>query len=167
MIDMYSMKGEDAAKMIEQLREEVLWSKFELLRMVREWCESVTHRMKNKKVWNMPLKALLDELVSMDPDGHDIRKLFWHLVEKAPFRIRLDNLDDREGCVMVWADSKILAVHDQSIGGSMWEAPDDMDGAYAMPLDHPDLLAELKKEGYEINEDEYSQPDPAEWGVKT
>ncbi len=82
-------------------------------------------------------------------------------------KIKLDNLDDRDGCVMITCDNQEAAKHDQSIAGSMWEAPGDMDIAYAMPLDHPNLLDELKKEGYEINEDDYCSPDPAEWGMKT
>lgn len=159
MIDMYRMKGQEAIDMIEQLRQEIRWTKFELLGMVREHCKGITGRMKNKRIHDRSLDELLAEVSAMDSEGHDIRKLFWELVEKAPFRIKLDNLDDREGCVMIEAESKILAVHDQSISGSNWEAPDDLNIAYAMPMDHPGLLDELKKEGYEINDDEYSPPD--------
>jgi hypothetical protein len=167
MIDMYRMKGPEAAQMVEQLRQDAGWSKFDLLRIVREWIPHLTGRMKNKKIHQMSLDALLAELIEMDSEGHDIRKLFWHMIDKAPFKIRLDNLDDREGCVMIDCESQILATHDQTIAGARWECPSDMTSAYAMPLDHPDLLDQLKKEGYEINDDEYSPPDPAEWGVKT
>ena len=163
MIDMYRMKGQEAIDMIEQLREEVGWSKFELLQMVREIVRPSTGRLprKNPRIYEMHLEDLLAD-VSKVGDGAYAREVFWELVKKAPFRIKLDNLDDREGCVMIEAESKILAVHDQSISGANWEAPDDLDIAYAMPMDHPGLLEELKKEGYEINEDEYSPPDPSE-----
>ena len=160
MIDMYRMKGQGAIDMIEQLRKEVHWTKFELLQMVRENCHTLTGRMKRKRVriHEMHLDDLLAEVAGIG-DGTCARELFWKLVELAPFRIKLDNLDDREGCVMIEAESKILAVHDQSISGSNWEAPDDLSIAYAMPMDHPGLLEELKKEGYEVNDDEYSPPD--------
>jgi hypothetical protein len=160
---MYHMKGQEAIDMIEQLRQEVRWTKFELLQMVREHSAHLTGRMKRKRVrlHEMHLVDILAEVAQIG-DGTPARDLFWKLVELAPFRIKLDNLDDREGCVMIEAESKILAVHDQSIAGSHWEAPDDLPIAYAMPGDHPGLLEELKKEGYEINEDEYCPPDPPE-----
>lgn len=156
MIDIYRMKGQEAINMIEQLREEVRWSKFELLQMVREIVRPSKGRLprRNPRIYEMHLEDLLSD-VSRVGDGTYAREVFWELVEKAPFRIKLDNLDDREGCVMVWADSKILAVHDQSIAGCRWEAPGDMDGAYAMPGDYPGLLEELKKENYEIDDSEY------------
>lgn len=155
LIDIYRMTPDQTVEMIEQLRVEVRWSKFDLLKKIREYVNGY---------WNAKLSEALADLTK-----HPglLQEIWWDLMNNAPFRIKLDNLDDREGCVMIDAESKILAVHDQSIAGCHWEAPDDMDGAYAMPLDHPDLLDELKKESYEINDDEYSPPDPAEWGVKT
>lgn len=160
MIDMYRMKGQEAIDMIEQLREEVHWTKFELLQMVREIVQPSVGRLprKNPRIFEMHLDDLLSD-VSRVGDGSYAREVFWKLVGEAPFRIKLDNLDDREGCVMIEAESKILAVHDQSIFGSNWEVPDDLDVAYAMPMDHPSLLEKLEKEGYEINDDEYSPPD--------
>jgi hypothetical protein len=154
-LKLYNLTPEETIDMIGQLRLEVRWSKFDLLKMIRE------HTCRH---WN---SSLADALAEEAKSPELITELWWHLVSEAPFRIKLDNLDDREGCVMVTADSRILAVHDQSIAGCHWEAPGDLLEAYAMPLDHPDLLDELKKEGYEINDDEYSPPDPAEWGVKT
>jgi len=156
MTNIYRMRGEEATNMIEQLRVEVCWPKFELLQMVREIVQPSVGRLprKNPKIFEMHLADLLSD-VSRVGDGTYAREVFWKLVEKAPFRIKLDNLDDREGCVMVDAESKILAVHDQSIAGAHWEAPDDMDGAYAMPGDRPGLLEELRKEGYEIDDSEY------------
>jgi hypothetical protein len=153
MIDIYRMTPEQTIEMIEQLRKEVGWTKFGLLRMIREQL---------RRHW----AASLEEALKYEAKSPElITELWWHLVDKAPFRIKLDNLDDREGCVMIDAESKILAVHDQSIAGAHWEAPDDMDGAYAMPGDHPGLLEELKKEGYEIDDSEYCPPDPEEWVV--
>lgn len=90
-----------------------------------------------------------------------LRDWFFELLEKAPFFISLDNLDDREGCVMIDTLCKTKAFYDQSIAGANWEIPSDMDIAYAMPSDHPGLLEELKKEGYNINDDNYSPPDEA------
>jgi hypothetical protein len=147
MIDIYRMTPEQTVEMIEQLRLEVRWSKFELLKKIREYVNGY---------WNAKLDAALADLVKHPGILKDI---WWDLVNNAPFKIKLDNLNDREGCVMVWADSKILAIHDQTISGCRWEAPDDMDGAYAMPMDHPGLLEELKKEGYDIDDSEYCPPD--------
>ena len=70
--------------------------------------------------------------------------------EHRPIRITLDNLDDRDGCVLITTPDKAAAVFDQSIAGAQWEAPEDMDIAYAMPSDSPTLLAELEAEGYII-----------------
>jgi len=148
MIDIYRMTPEQTVKMIEQLRVEVRWSKFDLLKKIREYVNGY---------WNAKLEAALADLVK---HPGILEEVWWELVKNAPFRIKLDNLDDREGCVMVEAESKILAVHDQSIAGSKWEAPDDMDIAYAMPMDHPGLLEELKKENYDIDDSEYCPPDP-------
>lgn len=150
MIDIYHMTPEQTIEMIEQLRVEVRWSKFELLQKIREHVNGY---------WNAKLDDALADLAK-HPDL--LKGLWWDLVHCAPFRIKLDNLDDREGCVMIDAESKILAVHDQSIAGCHWGARDDMDGAYAMPGDHPGLLEELKKENYEIDDSEYYPPDEEE-----
>ena len=148
MIDIYRMTPEQTIEMIGQLRLEVKWSKIDLLRKIREYVNGY---------WNAKLdKALAD--LAKHPGL--LQEIWWDLVNNAPFRIKLDNLDDREGCVMVTADSKILAIHDQTISGCRWEAPDDMVDAYAMPLDHPGLLEELQKEGYIVDDSEYCPPDP-------
>ncbi len=76
------------------------------------------------------------------------------------YTVSLDNLDDREGAVMVTASGSGAgqwAKRMQSIGGSMWER-DGSDFAYAMPTDHPGLVAELEAEGYVLNLDDYSPP---------
>jgi hypothetical protein len=79
-------------------------------------------------------------------------------------KIKLDNLGSDDDTVMVtcsgpgalrWAKEE-----DQSIAGSMWEGADGADGAYAIISDHPDLLEQLEKDGYDdIDTDEYCPPD--------
>lgn len=144
LLDIYHMTPEETVGMIKQLKVEVRWSKFELLNLIRG-CANSYKRMGLEKTLNDLAKrpALLQEI-------------WWKLVNKAPFRIKLDNLDDREGCVMITAESVILAIHDQSIAGSNWEISDGL--AYAMPADHPSLLAEIKQEGYEVDDTEYCPP---------
>lgn len=149
MIDIYRMNKEQTIQMIEQLRTEVGWGKRDLLKMVREW---------NREYWP---RGLDDELKDIIKRGK-IEQLFWHLVEKAPFKIELDNLDDDEGGVMVYCNSKILAVHDQSVAGSHWECAPDMPVAYACAGDHPNLVKELEDEGYIVNDDNYCSPDEEE-----
>jgi hypothetical protein len=145
-IDIYRMSDEQTIEMIERLRKEVQWGKFELLQMVREWAIGY---------WNVSLDDALTDLAARGMLG----KLWWYLIEKAPFNIRLDNLDDEEGGVMIDCESQILATHDQSVAGSHWECPSDMDIAYACAGDHPGLVEELTKEGYIVNDDNYWPPD--------
>lgn len=84
--------------------------------------------------------------------------------DPADYTVSLDNLDDREGCVMVTASGHgagAWAKRQQSIGGSSWER-DGSDFAYAMPCDHAGLVAELEAEGYVLNLDDYSPPSEAQ-----
>jgi len=84
------------------------------------------------------------------------------------FTVKLDNLDDRDGCVMATvsgAGALKWAKNDQSIAGSRWEASDGDDFAYAMPCDHAGLVAELEKEGYTLDLDDYTPPEEDEEGV--
>jgi hypothetical protein len=79
-----------------------------------------------------------------------------------PFTVYLDNLDDREGCVMCEVHGQGAlrwAKGDQTIAGCRWEGADRDDFAYAMPMDHPGLVAELEKEGYRLNLEAYSAPE--------
>lgn len=74
------------------------------------------------------------------------------------FTVKLDNLDDRDGCVMATVSglgALTWAKDDQTIGGASWEGADGDDFAYAMPLDHPGLVEELEGEGYELDLSEY------------
>lgn len=159
MIDVYRMKGKEAIDTIHRLGKEVGWSDLELVRGVRDWAFEFRGRLRHKDVYGTPLKDLLEDISSADSGGHDIRQLYWCLIYKAPFKINLDNLDDRDGLLLITCGSQLLAAYDQSIAGSLWECPSDMDIAYAMPCDHPGLLEELKAEGYDINDDDYSPPD--------
>lgn len=83
--------------------------------------------------------------------------------ELEPFTVHLDNLDDRDGCVMATVSGpgalKWAKEEDRSIAGAMWESGDSDDFAYAMPGDHIGLVAELENEGYTLNLDEYSPPE--------
>lgn len=79
--------------------------------------------------------------------------------KKNKMKIKLDNLDDHDGCVMVTCEDKVAAELDQTVAGARWECPADMDTAYAMPIDHAGLADELRKEGYELDLDEYCPPD--------
>ena len=74
-------------------------------------------------------------------------------------KIKLDNLDKDDGTVTVYCDDKPAAVHDQSIDGAMWEAPADLDVAYACISDRPGLVADLKEEGYEVDTSAYWEED--------
>jgi hypothetical protein len=80
------------------------------------------------------------------------------------FTVHVDNLDDREGCVMVTVTgegARKWAEWNQSIAGSNWECVDD-GYAYAVPCDYPTLLDDMKAEGYtNLDLSEYSPPDEA------
>jgi hypothetical protein len=85
--------------------------------------------------------------------------------EIEPFTVYLDNLEDRDGCVMATVSGPGAlkwAKEDQTIAGERWESADGDDFAYAMPADHPGLVAELEKEGYTLNLDEYSPPEQSD-----
>ncbi len=73
-------------------------------------------------------------------------------------KITLDNMDKDDGSVTVYCDDQEAALHDQTIEGSRWEAPGDMNVAYACIMDRIDLLEVLKAEGYEVDDSEYVSP---------
>lgn len=76
-----------------------------------------------------------------------------------PMRISLSLSDDDDGSVTVYCEDQEQAKHDQSIAGSCWEYPKDMNVAYASILARPGLVAELTREGYDVDDSEYSDPD--------
>jgi hypothetical protein len=73
--------------------------------------------------------------------------------------VKLDNMDRDDGTVLVTCEDSDVAEEHHSIAGSNWEAPSDMTGAYAIISDSPNLVAELEKEGYDVDSGEYSPPD--------
>lgn len=73
-------------------------------------------------------------------------------------KIALDNMDKDDGTVTVYCDDQQAAIDDQSIEGSMWEAPGDLDVAYAVICDRPGLVEALEADGYEVDTSEYSPP---------
>lgn len=75
-------------------------------------------------------------------------------------KIKIDNLDHTDGMVTVYCEDQAAAKHDQSIRGSRWECPGDLDIAYAVIADEPDLVAKLKADGYEVDDSEYCWEEP-------
>ena len=73
-------------------------------------------------------------------------------------QIKLDNLDHDDEMVTVYCDDQEAAILDQSIDGSMWEAPGDLDVAYAVICDREGLVEELEADGYEVDTSDYSPP---------
>lgn len=73
-------------------------------------------------------------------------------------KIALDNMDKDDGTVTVYCEDRQAAIDDQSIEGSMWEAPGDLDVAYACICDRPGLVEALEADGYEVDTSEYSPP---------
>ena len=83
------------------------------------------------------------------------------LAEAARMYIKLDNMEDREGLVMITTSGPGAgrkAADDQSIAGASWEVLDE-DFAHASPGDYPELLADLEDEGYDVDASEYSPPE--------
>lgn len=136
---------------ILKLRKEVNWNGKDLIRLISEWVMGTEDV--DQQYFAEGMLGIAEEMELND-------ELLQFLISKADFHIKLDNLDDRDGCVMIEARSQVLAEHDQTIAGSKWECPGDMDIAYAMPGDHPGLLEELEKENYIIDDSEYIPPDP-------
>lgn len=88
--------------------------------------------------------------------------------ERGKLKIRLSPSDDDDGSITVYSDDVYGAISDRSIEGSNWEAPRDMDLAYASILDRGDLLSDLERE-YDVDADEYSPPsdeDLERWEIK-
>lgn len=73
--------------------------------------------------------------------------------------IKLDNLDRDDDSVLVTCDDQDAARDDQSVEGSHWECPSDMNIGYAIIGDRPDLVEALEKDGYEVDDSEYCPPD--------
>lgn len=145
-MNIYSMSNTQTIAAIELLRQEVGWSEIDLLLMVRA---------RAGKYWRADLGTILKDIIKND----EINELFWHLVELAPFKIKLDNLDHSNGMVSIDCYSSILAQHDQSIDGCNWEFPDNGSFAHAITTDRPGLTKELEAEGYIVDDSEWCEPD--------
>ncbi len=88
--------------------------------------------------------------------------------ERGKMSIRIETSDDDNGMVTLYCDDQEACRDDQSVEGSRWETPGDMDIGYASVMDHPGLLASLEKE-YDVDSSEYSPPEPedlARWHAK-
>ena len=86
--------------------------------------------------------------------------------------LQLDNLDDRDGCVMVTLcgpGAAVFAKHNQSFGGARWECNGDT-FAYCMPVDTAELAQEAEELAgthileigtfkVTVDESEYSPPE--------
>lgn len=77
---------------------------------------------------------------------------------KKRMHITLSQSDSDDGYVTVYCDDKKACRDDQSIEGSNWETPRDMDGGYAIIQDRPSLVADLTRKGYDVDDSEYSPP---------
>lgn len=81
------------------------------------------------------------------------------------FTVKLSTMDDYPHNDVVMAEvsgrgADKWADNDQYIAGSSWETPRDMPNfAYAMPVNHDGLVAELRKEGYKLDLSEYEVPE--------
>lgn len=69
------------------------------------------------------------------------------------FEIRLDTNEEDPFTVTVYALDREAAIEDQSIAGSNWEAPYDLNEAYAVINNSPNLPKQLRAEGYIIDGD--------------
>jgi len=84
-------------------------------------------------------------------------------MKRNAFKIYLDNMDHDDGFVTVHTFDIEEAVYEFSIMDTMWEAPSDMDIAYAIIMDKPGLVEELKADGYEVDDSNYYEMDESEW----
>lgn len=108
--------------------------------------------------WTVVAAGTYDEgpTIQCDHCGADIESSYGD--PDAP-EIKLDNMDRDDGSVLVTCEDSSVKEEHQSIAGSSWEAPSDMNGAYAVITDEPGLVAKLEKEGYNVDSSEYCEPD--------
>lgn len=74
-------------------------------------------------------------------------------------KIYLSNNDGPDDTVTIICHDQDAALDDQSIMGSRWEAPRDMDIAYAIVLNQPKLDEILEQDGYDVDSSEWCPPD--------
>lgn len=78
--------------------------------------------------------------------------------------ISLFNDDRNDGSVLVTCRDKEAAIEDQAIDGDSWEVSSDLQYAYALLVDRPTLVDDLRKDGYKLNLAHY---DPWEDDTRT
>jgi hypothetical protein len=77
--------------------------------------------------------------------------------------------DDDDGMVTLYCSDREAARDAQSVLGSRWEAPRDMDAAYACVTAMFDLVPQLEADGYDVDASEWSPPDAQDfafWSAK-
>lgn len=74
------------------------------------------------------------------------------------FSIRLEPTTDDPYTVTVYTTDRRAALEDQSIEGSRWEAPSDLNEAYAIIDNAEDLPNTLRAEGYIVDDSEWFWP---------
>lgn len=82
-------------------------------------------------------------------------------VEWHPLKISLRNTDDDDGQVMVDCADGVGAADDRYIDGSSWETYNDgsPSAAWTTLSNYPGLVEKLEKEGYDVDQSNYSPPD--------
>jgi len=147
------------AREIGDTDKELLLKVRGMLPGVREW-GVLTYAKKQLNDLHFLLGILEHEVMKMEV-GKPTRLefLIQKMMDLAPFKISLDNMDSVDGSVTVYTRLKEMAKHDQSINGAMWEAPGDLDVAYACIMDEPGLVQKLEAEGYVVDEDDYCRSD--------
>lgn len=111
--------------------------------------------------WHLwPMDSNGKEITDEEVDVPEEQPSAWFRVvmEWHPLKISLRNTDDDDGQVMVDCADGEGAANDQYIDGSTWEDLED-GTAYTLISDRPTLVAELEKEGYDVDQSEYSPPD--------
>lgn len=98
----------------------------------------------------------LAELNLLDREEAATRELYG-------LRVRLEPSED-DDAVLVFAEDREAAIEDQSVMGSNWEAPGDMDEAYAIISNQDDLPGALRAEGYIVDDSEWTPPDHGSGG---
>lgn len=100
----------------------------------------------------------------MSEKSRKIRRHLRRTLDKSRLRVKLTpHPDYPNGSVLIaevrgwgaweWAHS------DQSIASNRWETPPDLPGyAYSVISNHPDLVTELRYEGYVIDLKDYPNP---------
>lgn len=164
--------------------------------MIEDVCAAVARETDDDRfpygdyAYELLREALRDELAEdarfwpVDAAGHEVdtdanpdtelpeeQPSYWFRikVERDPLAIRLSQSADDDGSVIVYCEDKRAAADDQSIDGSHWECPGDMNEAYAAITDRPTLVEELTAAGYDVDDSDYAAPtaeDMVRWSAQ-